>query len=884
VFDYLRNDVFDARGFYARSTPVNRQNEYGAALGGPILIPRLYNGKNRSFFHFVYSGFRYRQGALNTQLSIPPAEFRTGDFSRLNRVIYDPRTTRSDGAGGFTRDVFPGNRIPQDRFSAVARNIVPLLPAPTNNGLLNNFLSVGAARFDRDQINLKIDHSLSDKSRLSGFLYTGTQTNIEAEQLPIPFTGALNDGRKSYWARITHDYIFSPNLLNHLNAGFTREGQYWRSLNADQDWPSKIGLTGVNTGAGNTFPLVSFTNGYTTWANTNGGKTVGAQVNNVWQASDNVSWIRGSHTFKFGGEGRWMQTNGADFFNSQGRFSFSSLETALPTAAGRTNSGDGFASFLLGEVDNSLMQVLAVVPGNRYKYLATYFQDDWKAARRLTINYGLRYEIYFPRSEKFNNLSSFDPTLPNPAAGNRPGAIAFLGDGPGRSGRTSFADTDYKSFGPRLGLAYSINDKTVVRTGYGVYYAPGNATAGLRSSQAFGFGFNASPSPASTDTGITPAFNWDNGFPQNFPRPPLIDPSVANGTNVNMIARDDGRPPYFQNWTFSIQRELPARHLLEVAYVGTKGTRLGNNLARLNELDPVYLQLSSLLSRPIDSAEARAANIPVPYPGFRGSVAQALRPFPQYLDISQRSNPNGNSTYHALQMQTEKRLSQGLTYLLSYTWAKTISDGDVQAGGGPGGQTFYNRRLEKAISTNDVPHVAAISYLYELPFGPGRKWLSNGAGAKIAGGWTIAGIHQYQSGRPIALSVQNTLPLFNGTLRPDAIAGFPRRNPTDNFDPNRDLYINPAAFAVPAPLTFGTAARAYTDLRTFAYYNESLGVIKRTTIAERFTLTFRAEFFNVLNRVVFAPPAANRTNSDFGRVSGQGNTPRQGQLALKFEF
>jgi carboxypeptidase family protein len=883
VFDYLRNDVFDARGFYARSTPVNRQNEYGASIGGPILIPRLYNGKNRSFFNVVYSGFRFRQGAANVQYSIPPAEFRTGDFSRLNRVIYDPRTTASDGAGGFTRQPFAGNRISQDRFSAVARNILPILPAPSNGDLLNNFLSIGAARFDRDQINVKIDHALSDKSRLSGFLYFGTQTGIGAEGLPIPLTESLDDGRKSRWVRLTHDYIFTPNVLNHFNAGFTREGQYWSSLAADQDWPNKVGLKGVNTGAGNTFPLVSFTNGYTAWANTNGGKTVGSQVNNAWQASDSLSWVRGSHSFKFGGEGRWMQTNGADFFNSQGRFAFSSFETALPTAAGRNNSGDGFASFLLGEVDNGLMQVLAVVPGNRYKYLATYFQDDWKATRRLTINYGFRYEIYFPRSEKYLNLSSFDPTLPNPAAGGRLGAISFLGDGPGRSGLRSFADTDYKDFGPRLGFAYSVSDKMVIRTGYGIYFAPGNATAGLRSSQAFGFGFNASPSPASTDTGVTPAFNWDNGFPQNFPRPPLID-AVANGTNVNMIGRGDGRPPYFQNWTFSVQRELPARFLLELAYVGTKGTRLGNGLASLNELDPSYLALGSLLSRPIDSAEARAANIPIPYPGFRGSVAQALRPYPQFLNISQRSNPNGNSTYHAFQMQAEKRLSYGLTYLMSYTWAKTISDGDVQAGGGPGGQTYYNRRLEKGVSTNDVPHVAAISYLYELPFGPGRRFLTRGAGAKLVGGWTLTGIHQYQSGRPIGISAQNTLPLFNGVLRPDVVSGVSRRGAFDDFDPGRDVYINPAAFAIPAPLTFGTAARAYTDLRTFAFYNESFGAIKRTTIGERLTLTFRAEFFNVFNRVVFAAPAANRSNSNFGRVSAQSNSPRQGQLALKLEF
>lgn len=891
VFDFLRNDIFDARGFFARATPVNRQNEFGAALGGPIWIPKLYNGRNKSFFHFVYSGFRFRQGASNNLVSIPGVDFRSGDFSKLvdrngrQIPIYDPATTRSDGAGGFTRDQFPGNIIPQPRFSSVARQILPLIPGPTNSGLLNNFLTVGARRFDRDQVNVKLDHAFSDRSRLSAFVYIGTQKDLGAENLPIPLSDALNDQRRSRWARLNHDFIFTPNLLNHFTLGFTREGQFWRSLSADQDWPNKIGLKGINTGSGNSFPRIAFTDGYNTWGDTNGGKTVGSQVNNTWQVSDSLSWIRGKHSFKFGGEGRRLQTNGADFFNAQGRFTFSSNETALPTGAGRTSSGNGFASFLLGAVDSAQTAVLAVVPGNRYRYLASYFQDDWKATRKLTVNYGLRYEIYFPRSERFNNLSSFDPDLPNPAAGNRLGAIAFLGSGPGRSGRTSFADTDYKNFGPRLGFAYSWNEKTVIRSGYGIYYAPGNATTGLRSSQSFGFGFNASPVFASTDTGVTPAFNWDIGFPQNFARPPLINPSVANDSDVNYIGRADGRAPYFQNWTFSVQRELPARILLEAAYVGDKGTRLGNGLINLNELDPQYLRLGSLLSLPVTSAQAQAAGIPIPYAGFNRSVAQALRPYPQYLAINNRSNPNGNSTYHALQVKADKRMSYGLTYLLSYTWSKTISDGDIQAGGGPGGQTYYNRRLEKAISTNDVPHIAAISFLYELPFGPGKRFVnSKGVIGKLAGGWTFSGIHQYSSGRPIALTANNTLPLFNGTLRPNVVSGVSRKADVEHFDPASDRYINPAAFTLPPAFSFGTAARAYTDLRGFPFYNESWGAIKRTSITERVILTFRTEFFNVFNRVVFAAPAGNVSNQNFGRVSAQANSPRQGQMALRLEF
>ena len=878
VFDYFRNDVFDARGFFANTTPVNRQNEFGAVIGGPIRIPGVYDGRNRSFFHFVYGGFRYRAGATNQLFSIPPMDFRDGDFSRLGRPVYDPATTRVED-GRTVRDVFPGNIIPRERFSSVSQQILPLLPQPANSGILNNFLSVGAQRFSRDQIDLKVDHAFSDRNRISGFAYIGTQNNVDPERLPVPFTSALDRDYRSRWIRINHDFIVSPSTLNNFRIGFTREAEYWQKLSAGEDWASKLGIAGLVASEG-TFPQVQFTDGLTTWADDT--KSVGQQANNVWQVTETLSHIRGNHSLKFGADARWLQTNGADFFLSQGMFRFNALETGLPGVA---NSGHAFASFLLGAVDRAEQNVVAIVPGNRYRYLALFAQDDWKATRKLTLNVGLRYDLFFPRTEAHDNLSGFAPDVPNPAAGNRLGAIAFLGDGAGRNGRSSFADTYYRNFGPRFGFAYSLTEKTILRGGYGLYYAPGNATAGLRSSQSFGFGFNSRPTPASLDNGVTPAFNWDNGFPGGFALPPTIDPSVANGSDVNYIGSDDGRPPYFQNFLFSIQRELPSRILVEASYVGIKGTRLGTNLIDINELDPRYLSLGNLLTRPANSQEARDAGISLPYPGFTGSVAQALRPYPQFNRIQQRSNPNGNSTYHALQTKFEKRFSRGVTFMANYTWSKTISDSNVQAGGGPAGQTYYNRALEKAISTEDVPHIVNIAYTYELPFGPGKPFLNTaGALGKVVGGWEFTGIHQYSSGKPVVLSADNRLPLFNQGLRPDVVPGETRQLAGGGFDPQTDFWINPQAFAVPGAMQFGTSARSYTDLRAPAFYNESFGLIKRTAITETVQLIFRAEFFNAFNRVVFAAPSSNRSAGNFGRINGQANTPRQGQLALRLEF
>ena len=455
------------------------------------------------------------------------------------------------------------------------------------------------------------------------------------ELLPQPLSPAKVEDYRSRWVRLTHDYIVSPNVLNHLAIGFTREGQFWAALSADQDWPNKLGLKGVNTGKGNSFPIVTFNNGNMTLGGSDitnltdaNNKSVGSQVNNAWQLSESVSWIRGKHSFKFGGEARWLQTNGADFVLSQGRFNYNALETAFP---GRSGTGDAFASFLLGAVDTGAFNVLAVVPGNRYRYLAGFVQDDWKITRRLTLNLGMRYDLFFPRKERFNNMSGFDPDLANPGAGNRLGAIAFLGGGPGRIGRDSFADTYYNNFGPRFGFAFSLNEQTVFRGGYGVYYAPGNATAGLRSSQNFGVGFNASPTPSTTDGGVTPAFNWDAGFPQNFVPPPTISPTVANDQAVNYMGRNDGRPPYFQNWSIGIQRELPARFMVEADYVGNKGTRLGTNLININELDPKYLRAGATAEPPRHLARSAGGGHRAALRGLqqvRGAGAAALSAVP----------------------------------------------------------------------------------------------------------------------------------------------------------------------------------------------------------------------------------------------------------------
>ncbi|MBI4904672.1 MAG: TonB-dependent receptor [Acidobacteria bacterium] len=878
LFEYLRNNALDARGFIAPVTPINRQNEFGVSIGGPVTLPR-YSGKNRTFFHFVYEGFRYRAGATNQLLTLPNAAQRGGDFSGLTKAgvalqIYDPASTRSDGAGGFTRDPFPAARIPVNRFSKVSAATLALLPATNTNAATANYTATGAAAFNRNVYTIKGDHVFSSRNRISVFAYFNDEASVAAALIEGAMSPALDQQRPARWGRFNHDYQLTPVTLNNLRVGYTREPQVWARTTSDQGLLQKIGLKGVNP-PGDILPRIQFSDTYQNWSDET--KNKGKQVNNTLQFADTVALFRGNHSLKFGADLRWQQTNGADSANQQGIFAFHSNETALPTAAGRGNSGNPFASFLLGAVASSSYNALFVVPGIRYQYKAFFAQDDWKVGRNLTLNIGLRWDLFSPREEHNTNISGFDPALPNPGAGGLLGAVRFLGDGPGRdNSRSSFADTYWKAFGPRFGFAYALNSLTVLRGGYGISYGQGNATGGLRASQHFIYGFNAAPTYASTNAGVTPAFQFDDGFPTTWPRPPFINPTVQNGSNVNMMGAKDGRPPYFQNFQFSIQRELPGQSSIEAAYVGVKGNRLGNGLINLNQVDPKYLSLGSLLTQSATSAAAVAAGIKVPYTGFTGSVAQSLRPYPQYLTISNNSNPNGNSTYHSLQTKFTKRLSHGLSVLSAYTWAKSISDGNIAAGGGPGGQNFYNRRLEKAISTNDVPHVFTIAYTYELPFGKGKRY------SALLGGWQLNAIQQYQVGKPVLLTANNSLPIFNSTLRPNLVAGQPLT--LDHPNPLGDPWFNRAAFTAPGSFQFGSAARSYTQLRASNFANESFGLIKRIAITEKIALTLRGEFFNTFNRVVFGAPVANVSAANFGRVTSQSNSPRQGLVALRLDF
>ena len=464
---------------------------------------------------------------------------------------------------------------------------------------------------------------------------------------------------------------------------------------------------------------------------------------------------------------------------------------------------------------------------------------------------------------------------------------------PGRTGRNSFQNIWNKAFGPRAGLAYKLSERTVFRAGYGIFYQePREAGWGGASN-----GFFATPSYSSAD-GYTPlSFYLRDGFPTDFPKPPFLDPSGQNGKGVNVVDPKSGRPPIAQNWQASIERQLRRDLMLEVAYVGANGHHLVGAGQILNQVDPKYLSLGTVLRADINSPAAQAAGIRDPYPGFTGAVRQALRPFPQVQGVSPsglfQANKLGNSSYNALQVKLQGRILPGMRGIVSYTWSKALNDGANQSTGegflpnGGGLQNNFNRRAEKDVASQDIPHNLIMSLLYQLPWGPGMRTLSSGPASKLLGGWSIGAVLTYQSGLPITTPspASSDVPLFAGSIRPNRVAGVTPYSAaaTSDFDPNRDVYLNSAAWASPAAFQFGNASRM-SGARVQPLLNEDLSVLKSFGLREPLKLQFRAEAFNVFNRVAFGFPSRGLASSDFGMIFEQRNRPRTMQLSLKLLF
>jgi hypothetical protein len=896
LFELLRNDKFDARGFFNDSKPPLRQNEFGGTIGGPVILPGYHN-RNRTHFFFAYSGFRLRGGLPTGGLvSVPTEKERAGDFSDYPYPIFDPGTTRSDGHGGFVRTQFPGNIIPQNRLSQVAQRLAALIPTPDIAGTyFNNYVDRSTQPANEDDWSVKIDHQLTSKQQLTGSIW---RANADIT-INGALAGPLNPGYRQTPThgggfRLNHVYTISPTVMNHIGFGYTPVQPTWTYWIKDSRKGNEtLQIPGIPADA-NGFPEFYFDNpGYSSLGNAQENGFDPQKFKN-WVINEDLNWVRGRQTLKFGFQYRYRSMYVADYDNKAGLFYVTSLATSQPNDPNYSNWGNSFASLMLGQIDSSSRQQPAPQQYFYDSMFSWYIDDNIKVTKKFTLSLGLRYELPTYVQEQDGITSVLDLARPNPGAGNRPGALKFLGDGQGRAGTRNIFGEYHKSFSPRLGVTYAINQKTVIRAGYGLFRLYPNYGR-MNSGIFWNSGFGATLAVASTNSGITPAFNLDEGFPLPDLNLPNFDPAQNNNGSAYYVNSRAYRPALMQSWTFDIQRQLPFGMMLDTAYVGSRTTGTWTGLENINQVDPKYLSLGGLLRADINSPEAAAAGIGAPYPGFSGSVAQALRPYPQYTTIGDLFQPTGFSTYHSLQARLQKNLSNGLSFLGSYTLSKNVglqgSDtfGDSFGGGGATALDTFNRKLDKAILGIDQTHVLVVSWNYELPFGRGKRFGSSMHPVlnAVVGGWQLNSIERYQSGVPIAVSGGGNLPLFGGGNRPNWISSDVRTNvPMSSFDPAKDLYLNIDAFGQPAPYTFGNAPKRLPNVRRPAFYNEDFSAFKKFGLgSESRQLEFRAEFFNLFNRVVFGGPASNINNpSTFGTIGSQANTPRVVQFAVKLLF
>lgn len=935
AYDLLKNRVLDADSwlndyqnavFGPNSTtkPLDTQNDFGASIGGPVRVPWLYNGKDKTFFFFNYEGFRQVNGGTSL-LSAPTQAMLGGDFSSLlnpvtvggqtfqAHILYDYSTCTGANQGQ-TCQAYPNNKITEapDPVFAAASKVMPSAPSSATSPYFN-INDVSSNHEQADMWNIRIDENINTRNKISASYFTGNMPYISTQSLGPLYTGGNIQGNK--YARLGYDYFISPTMLNHFNAGFTRRHRLETSGEGGfgGDWATKFGLKGVEDSV---FP--KFTYNYP--GNGINSPSDGDSVfdDNVFQYDDVVSWQKGRHSLRFGGEFRAAQFNLGILTGSAGQFTFNPGPTSTATD---TNSGFGFASFYRGAASNAYIDI-PQINGWRAKYVAVFAADDWKVDSKLTVNLGLRYDMPIPVTEARNRMSYVDPTLSNPGAGGLPGAYVFEGSGTGRLGGSSPQSNFKKAFGPRVGLAYSVDSKTVIRAGYGIYFST-QRVGGFAENDSQGFFSSYTyPTAASPQTPVV-VLSQIAAYPGNLP--PFIDPTVMNGqSNALFLESKVDRPGTIQNWTLDVQRQLPFQTIVDVAYVGAHGDHLQAFMHDPNQGNPVNQARGACLQVNIaDQATSPAcagqSAVAAPYAGFSGTVSQALRPFPQYgtvtVDSATMDDPFGDYTYHALQVQVTKRISSGLNVLASYSWSKNITNADSEypteaaweGNGDTGALNTYNLKAEKALSEFDIPQRVVLAWTYDLPFGKGKQLANQGGVVNVlAGGWKIAAVQKYQSGTPLSVSSPGwTSGIFAGgegatgsSSRPNIVSGQSVGALHGKYVWGTSRLLNQAAFT-PAPnFTFGDAPRAL-GIREFFNNSEDFNVTKAIPVTEQVHTDFRVEFFDLFNRHRFTgfdtsvscstsstqtcSPLVN-TNSNFGNASGLAYGPRNIQGSLRVTF
>jgi hypothetical protein len=823
--------------------------------------------------------------------TVPTTLETQGNFSQLPLAIYDPASTVGTGTSA-TRTPFAGNIIPTSRFSSISAKMIPDINAPTNGLLINNHVFVDTSQVTDHVWTLKFDHIFSEKNRIAYFQSLDSQLTHAVSDSTGPLGTALgNQYQKPQIFRVNHDYAFSPTILLHTTYGYSSTRQIWGNP-AQNGFGSTFGFP--LTGDSNATPYISFAaaDGYTYWGNNQGKVNNGYQNNYTTQVLQGLTWVHSKHEFKMGWELRRLATVAHDLAGTNGAYVFARNETANPSALGTT--GNSFASLLLGLPDSATATATPVAFSNiRYQYYGFYFQDNWRVSSRLTLNLGMRYDI--PINWYQPIMATVSLNAPNPAVNNYPGALIFAGSGPDRTGLTRFWPTDFSDLGPRAGFAYRATNKTVMRGGFGTFYeATSNGGCGCT--------LGANGTFNQTSDGVTAPFQWDNGIPKpaGYQPPPFLSPSYGNGQAVDYLGPTFGKAPRVYNWSFSIEREI-AKWVVEAAYVGNRGHRL-NSTIDLNQVNPSYLYLGSLLSDSITNPAVVAAGFKPPYANFPttgslGTLAQALRPFPQFLNVFSRNSGQGQTWYDSAQFKVQRRIGDW-QFVASYVRSKTLglltyrqifSQTQVYA------QDMYNLNDAKSYLPFDQPNVFNVLNSYNLPLGRGKKFFSgaNKFVDAIIGNWTVADDHNYHSGSLIALTCPDTLGagvLFTDARMCNANGGDVLTGQSrTSLNPNSptSVYFNSAAFSIPGQYSFGTSSQYNSKFRQPPVFNDNAALIKQINLFtkgdELIRLQLRADAANLLNRTNFS---VNGTvgSVNFGRAAGPQDGPRIITMGVRLYF
>jgi hypothetical protein len=999
AYAIVKNRIFDGNNWFndgykvtdcagisevncAYSKPKDSKYDYGGTFSGPVRIPKLYDGKDRTFFLFAWEKYQYYPGTV-AQSTVPTAAERAGDFTAilggptgqtnpctgdpiLQNQIFDPSTSTELANGTFCRFPFSTNNIiPTSQFSAAAQKLIAGLPLPNQapqttdvDGFLNNYSFKSTAPNINTTYTIRIDQNISQNDKIfatydsrDNFKLSGTNT------FPEPFNnGSYNQDFETHYARAGWDHTFTPTILNHLNLGYNRTN----SINFSAEIHSALtaGDAGIANENSTFYPIINFT-GPDDFSSL-GQQQNGDNVDNGIRIGDSVTWEKGRNSFKFGVDIRFQQYSVIDYNTNY--LTFYRDQTAAANCCSQfLYDGNTFASFLLGDVGNGGQTVFNDRPRWNSHYLAGYFEDDMKFSKNLTLNLGLRYDVDVPRHEGENRTSNLSLTAPDSAAGGLPGALVF---GVNCKCNTAWADTWKKDFAPRLGFAYVLpgtNDKAVIRGGFATIYGPlqyndfgASMDAGYTQSRSV-FANNG----VGTAAAFTPAFQLDNGYPLTSFAPSL-DPTQLTAPNGvgsfdavagELIQPKNGRPSMTSNWSLQLQQEIAQDLIFTIGYIGQVAQNLrSGDLTNINNISTSNFSLGDRLddSQFVIPEGGSNSGVKAPYSTFAGNLGQALRPFPQYDYIAGDCclENLGHSSYNAMLISVSRRFRNGFNLQASYTWAKTLTDADstipfsyVSGNQLAQGEGSANLKLNKAVSVQNIPHTLSLSYLYQFPFGKGRKFLNNNRALDlVVGGWQVGAIQRYESGQPIGFGCATGIPYYQNCIRFTAGAasttkgGFataayqhnkngpsvfngqswfkpafraPGTNGTDDpgvsldqagfVDQNREgvgwLRTASAGCADGCsfdPYSFGNIARVTEAVTGPLYLSEDVSLLKDFRLTEKTTFQLKGEAFDVLNRHRMALPDLAPGDSSgtlgFGIPGAVDYGPRNMQVSGRINF